>query len=213
MFRPRRARSGSALTSMIGSDQAVGSPTNCARLAGLLGKLQTQRLRFGNDLPQRTLEQRQNDRPVDLDIFADVVGGARRDRASGQTRCQAARSTTRARRRLARAPCRTPTLDRDRNSDQTRTERPCSQRPKGDAATPPRLLNRADLHGLPAAAPIDAMSRSRDGAAPLNRRSAVVPRPPVHLKVPTPAFQQKLVAGPAPHASHMNNNNNLRFKQ
>jgi hypothetical protein len=28
------------------------------------------------DLPQRALEQRQNNRPIDLDVFADVVRGA-----------------------------------------------------------------------------------------------------------------------------------------
>ena len=116
------------------------------RFAGLLGKLQTQGLRFGHDLPQaRVQTAAERSAPRSRYIRRCCRPGST-DRASGQTRCQAARSTTPAHRRIARAPGRTPTLDRDRNSDQTRTERPCSQRPKCDAATLLRFLNRADLH-------------------------------------------------------------------
>ena len=41
----------------------IGGADDLPRFAIVLGKPQTQRFRFGDDLPQRPLEQRQNDGP------------------------------------------------------------------------------------------------------------------------------------------------------
>ena len=139
------------------------------RFADLFRKPQTQRVGFGNDLPQRPLEQRQNDRPVDLDILADVVGRARRIELLGKPDAEL---RTRQRERFAAGRARfvdqlatgLGTQIRHRLNDPVHTNQRAMQQP---ARTRPGFLNRTDLCGPPAAPPIGPITSRSGSVGPL----------------------------------------------